>query len=60
MRLIYFEIRPALKEIERYFDMPVEVDIEKAVILITDFHEVFTDGVELVKESLEKLKILEI
>ena len=60
MRLIYFEIKPALKEIERYFDMPVEVDIEKAAIVITDFHPVFTDGVDLVRENLQKLKILEI
>jgi hypothetical protein len=60
MRLIYFEIKPALKEIERYFDMPVEVDIEKAAIVITDFHPVFTDGVDLVRENLQKLKMLEI
>jgi len=29
--------------------MPVEVDIEKAAIIVTDYHEVFTDGVNLIK-----------
>ncbi len=52
MRLIYFEIKPVLKDIESDYNMPVEVDIDKAVILITDFHEVFSDGVELVKTTL--------
>jgi hypothetical protein len=29
--------------------MPVEIDIEKSAFVITDYHEVFTDGVNLVK-----------
>lgn len=38
MKLIVRELRPVIKEVNDRYEMPVEVDVEQAVIVVNDIH----------------------